>query len=165
MPTNISGALRRIFIAPIPALLAQKTSDRKRRTIALPSVFTTGTRLPILPKPSPSNLRRFAETPVARKAINTVKDRVACMQWRIQPKNGRALQEIPHGEERVRILTDNLDSPNYDDSFRSLAEQVLEDVIVGGFGAAGQQLRGAIRVVVAGPDAGAARAADPLVAG
>jgi phage portal protein BeeE len=32
-------------------------------------------------------------------------------------------------------LTENFGAPNPDDSFRSLAEQVLEDVIVGGFGA------------------------------
>ena len=40
----------------------------------------------VLPKPTPYNLRRFAETPIARKAINTVKDRVAGMRWRVQPK-------------------------------------------------------------------------------
>ena len=38
-------------------------------------------------------------------------------------------------EARAQILTANFDTPNPDDSFRSLAEQVLEDVIVGGFGA------------------------------
>jgi hypothetical protein len=38
-------------------------------------------------------------------------------------------------------LTDNFDAPNPDDSFRSLAEQVLEDIIVGGFGAIEVQLR------------------------
>ncbi len=38
-------------------------------------------------------------------------------------------------ELRIQILTDNFDAPNPDDSFRSLSEQVLEDVIVGGFGA------------------------------
>lgn len=95
-----------------------------------------------MPKSTPANLRRFAETPVARKAINTIKDRIACMRWRVQPKNGRNLAELVDGERRVRILTDNLDSPNSDDSFRSMAEQVLEDVIVGGFGAVEVQLSG-----------------------
>ena len=33
------------------------------------------------------------------------------------------------------MLTQNLEAPNPDDSFRSLAEQVLEDMIVGGYGA------------------------------
>ena len=53
-----------------------------------------------------------------------------------------ALSEIPTGAERVRQLTDNFDSPNSNDSFRSLAEQVLEDIIVGGFGAIEMQLTG-----------------------
>jgi phage portal protein BeeE len=88
-----------------------------------------------LPKPTPVNLRRFAETPVARRAINVIKDRIAGMRWRIQPRSGRAFDELPDGPARIRALTENFEAPNPDDSFRSLVEQVLEDVIVGGFGA------------------------------
>lgn len=110
----------------------------KRRTVALPSILNHyGNRISdALPKPTPANLRRFAETPVARKAINTIKDRIAGMRWRIQPRSGRTLDELPDGPERVRVLTEVFESPNPDDSFRSFTEQVLEDVIVGGFGAA-----------------------------
>src|SRR5208282_1060948 len=89
----------------------------------------------LVPKPTPANLRRFAETPVARRAINVIKDRIVGMRWRIQPRRGRALEQIPDGERRVQVLTENFEAPNPDDSFRSLVEQVLEDVIVGGFGA------------------------------
>src|SRR5207237_3602350 len=85
---------------------------------------------------------RFAETPVARKAINSIKDRVVAMKWRVQPKNGRKAEQIAGGVERIRVLTDNLDSPNPEDSFRSLTEQVIEDVIVGGFGAVEMKLTG-----------------------
>jgi hypothetical protein len=123
------GALRRMGGTPAP---------EKRRTLPLPSIMNSyGPRenAAALPKPTPANLRRFAETPLARKAINSIKDRVAGMRWRIQPKNGRALAGLPDGEARIRTLTDNFDAPNPDDSFRSLAEQVLEDVIVGGYGA------------------------------
>jgi HK97 family phage portal protein len=88
-----------------------------------------------MPKPTPENLRRFSETPVARKAINTIKDRVAGMRWRIQPRQGRHLKDLVDGEARIAILTKMFEQPNPDDSFRSMAEQVLEDVIVGGFGA------------------------------
>jgi hypothetical protein len=89
----------------------------------------------LVPKPTPANLRRFAETPVARRAINAIKDRIAGMRWRIQPRRGRALEQIPDGAQRVLVLTENFEAPNPDDSFRSLVEQVVEDVIVGGFGA------------------------------
>jgi hypothetical protein len=57
------------------------------------------------------------------------------MRWRIQPRRGRALEQIPDGALRIETLTANFETPNADDSFRSLLEQVLEDVIVGGFGA------------------------------
>jgi len=89
----------------------------------------------LVPKPTPANLRRFAETPVARRAINAIKDRIVGMRWRIQPRRGRALDQIPDGTQRIQVLTENFEAPNPDDSFRSLLEQVLEDVIVGGFGA------------------------------
>jgi len=124
---QLRGALRRLG--------AGVRARDQRRTLALPSILQApGPRADILPKPTPHNLRRFAETPIARKAINIVKDRIAGMRWRVQAKNGRSLSELS-GAERVRILTDNFDSPNPEDSFRSFAEQVLEDIIVGGFGA------------------------------
>ena len=106
----------------------------KRRTVPLPSILNSyGPRADSMPKPTPMNLRRFSETPVARRAINTIKDRIAGMRWRVQAKP--TAQELPDADARIRILTRNFDAPNPDDSFRSLAEQVLEDLIVGGFGA------------------------------
>src|SRR5438067_9074589 len=120
MTEKICGALCR---------LGERVLTQKRRTLAVPSILQYyGARTDLLPKPTPANLRRFAETPVARKAINVVKDRIAGMRWRVQPKNGRALADVADGARRIRVLTDNLDAPNADDSFRSLAEQVLEDV-------------------------------------
>jgi len=147
---SFRGALRRIggrvsSLHPDGPGASEFTAAKAnaRRTAPLPSILNSYTpRADALPKPTPANLRRFAETPVARKAINTIKDRIAGMRWRVQPKNGRAADSGPGLEERIRILTDNLDAPNVDDSFRSFSEQVLEDVIVGGFGAAEIQLTG-----------------------
>lgn len=128
----LRGAVRRVA----GVSLAGGKVDGKRRTVALPSILNTyGPRADSFPKPTPINLRRFSETPVARKAINTIKDRIVGMRWRIQPRPGRALGPAPDLESRAQILTNNFDNPNPDDSFRSLSEQVLEDVIVGGFGA------------------------------
>lgn len=110
--------------------------EKKRRTSGVPSIFNTyGPLTEAMPKATPYNLRRFSETPIARRAINCIKDRIAGMRWRIQPRQGYALENIPDGAERVRVLTSNFEEPNPDDSFRSLAEQVLEDIIVGGYGA------------------------------
>ncbi|PYX40367.1 MAG: phage portal protein [Acidobacteria bacterium] len=151
---KVRGALRRIAGVSLGDAIAAGAAgssafNEKRRTVALPSILNTYgfsrtgiAALNILPKPTPANLRRFAETPVARKAINTIKDRIAGMKWRVQARRGRSLEELPDAAARVQALTDTLDQPNPDDSFRSLAEQVLEDVIVGGFGAIEVQVSG-----------------------
>lgn len=128
---KLRGAMRRMAGV---SLLSER--EPKRRTTALPSILNTyGTPANTMPKPTAANLRRLGETPVARKAINTIKDRIAGMRWRVQPRSNYSLAGIPDGPARVRILTENFWVPNPEDSFRSLIEQVLEDVIVGGFGA------------------------------
>jgi hypothetical protein len=115
---------------------------RRRRTSPLPSIFDAyGPFNAAMPKPTPYNLRRFSEIPIARRAINCIKDRIAGMRWRVQPRQGYSLEQIPDGAERIRILTENFHAPNPDDSFRSFSEQVLEDIIVGGFGAVEVQSR------------------------
>src|SRR5437868_15435155 len=93
---SFRGALRR--------LAGARVSDA-RKTLALPSMLVPyGSRVEVMPKPTPANLRRFAETPIARKAINTVKDRTAGMKWPIQPKDGRARNDLPNGADRIPIL-------------------------------------------------------------
>ncbi len=122
-------------------LAGGEAKAQKRRTAPLPSLLQRfGTRAELLPKKTPETLRRLAETPIARKAINTIKDRVAGMNWRIQPRRGRVLDETMQG--RIQVLTETLEQPNPDDSFRSFVEQVLEDIIVGGFGAMELRLTG-----------------------
>jgi phage portal protein BeeE len=112
-------------------------SSAARRTVVIPSAPRTVLRQ-ALPKPAPYSLRRFAETPVARRAINTIKDRIAGMRWRVQRKDVSPAER--NDDPRVRLLTRNLNTPNPDDSFRSLTEQVMEDVLVGGWGAIEVQL-------------------------
>src|SRR4051812_43575585 len=98
--------LRRLPATALVRLNA--TFGTKRKTLALPAQLTYSPRTDALPKPTPANLRKFAETPVARKAINTIKDRIAGMKWRIQAKNGRNLKETADGEARAQLLADNL---------------------------------------------------------
>src|SRR6266568_593278 len=129
--------------AGLRALGGNDAPALQRKTAPLPSVlqrYGSGTRSELLPKKTPEALRRFAETPIARKAINTIKDRVAGMKWRVQPRRGRVLDA--EMERRIQLLTETLEQPNPDDSFRSFVEQVLEDVIVGGFVAMELRLTG-----------------------
>ena len=88
-----------------------------------------------LPKPTAANLRRLAETPSARRAINCIKDRIACMDWRVEVRPGAGLDVKGDRAERAARLTAALTSPNAVDSFRTLIEPVIEDALVGGFGA------------------------------
>ena len=113
-----------------------KEADRK--TAPLPSVLTpyrginqAGT----VPKPTAANLRRFAEMPVARRAITLVKDRIATMEWQSRVRRGYAPSQVADASAKMNALRQALEEPNESDSFRTLFEQVLEDVLVGGFGA------------------------------
>ena len=60
-----------------------------RRTLAMPAILSP-VQFPgqHMPKPTPVNLRRFAETPVVRRAINVIKDRVAAMDWQVRVRRG-----------------------------------------------------------------------------
>ncbi|UWZ86043.1 phage portal protein [Occallatibacter riparius] len=106
-----------------------------RKTLALPAILTP-VQYPgkLLPKPTPANLRRFAETPVVRRAINVIKDRVAAMDWQIRPRRGSAI-DLTEAPTRLQALRLILEEPNPSDSFRTLIEQVIEDALTGGFGA------------------------------
>jgi len=117
--------------------------EGERKTIATPlgmnsifAPFRTGGVQNALPKPTAANLRRFAEVPAARRAINFIKDRVACMEWRIEAKPGIPVGDANEQAERTEALRRAFDAPNETDSFRTFIEQVIEDVLVGGFGAA-----------------------------
>jgi HK97 family phage portal protein len=107
-----------------------------RATLALPAlsgpVHYPGRHLP---KATPASLRRFAETPLVRRAINVIKDRIAAMDWQVRVRRGVHAQEVDALGERLCALRCMLEEPNDADSFRTLIEQVIEDALTGGFGA------------------------------
>ena len=90
---------------------------------------------PALPKPTAANLRRLAETPAARRAINCIKDRIASMEWRIEARPGAEADVEGDRARRAAHLAAAFAKPNAVDSFRTLIEPVIEDTLVGGFGA------------------------------
>jgi HK97 family phage portal protein len=115
---------------------AKADAEVERKTLALPAVLSP-VQFPgqLLPKPSPANLRRFAETPVVRRAMNVIKDRVAAMDWQVRVRRGCAAGDPPETSSRLSALRLTLEQPNATDSFRTLVEQVIEDALTGGFGA------------------------------
>src|ERR1700747_3415212 len=121
---------------------AEQGKGGARKTVAAPlvgSIFAPvrgGVGVNTLPKPTAANLRRFAETPAARRAINCIKDKIACMEWRLEAKPDAGDKHAETRAERARALRRAFETPNESDSFRTFIEQAIEDVLVGGFGAA-----------------------------
>jgi len=125
---------------------AESGDASQRKTVGLPAVLSPymGYHAPgnLMPKATPANLRRFAETPLARRAINVIKDRIASLDWQVKLKRGYTTGTVTDAEKRAEILRRSLEEPNPSDSFRTLMEQVLEDTLVGGFGAIEMVLTG-----------------------
>jgi HK97 family phage portal protein len=125
---------------------APETDTSTRKTILLPSILSpygqNRAGLNTTPRPTAANLRKFAETPVARRAINLVKDRIASMDWKIAIRRGYSNADLPDAAARMALLRRGLEEPNISDSFRTLIEQALEDLLVGGFGAIEMEFTG-----------------------
>ena len=111
-------------------------AEAERKTLALPAILSP-VQFPgrHLPKPTPVNLRRFAETPVVRRAINVIKDRIAAMDWQVRVRRGVKQEDVAFTARKLRALRRTLEEPNATDSFRTLMEQAIEDALTGGFGA------------------------------
>ena len=123
--------------------LKSSGASAERKTLALPAILTPyAFPAKALPKPTPANLRKFAETPVVRRAINLIKDRVASMDWQVRLKRDSDPDKVAFAAKRLKILRRSLEFPNASDSFRTLIEQAIEDALVGGFGAIEMELTG-----------------------
>jgi len=115
---------------------AAAEAEAARKTLALPAILS-----PVhfpgrhMPKPTPMNLRRFAETPLVRRAINVIKDRIAAMDWQVRLRRGVRPEDVTFLPRKLRALRRTLEEPNQADSFRTLIEQAIEDALTGGFGA------------------------------
>lgn len=118
-------------------------SEEIRRSIKWPNMSRLGTAHSgmglTLPKVTPFNLRRFSEFPPSRRAINAIVDPILDMPWTIEPMPPASRSHIvpkPTMEQqfRIEIAANNLRNPNGDESFRVVMKQVLEDLVVGGYG-------------------------------
>ena len=110
------------------------TQVPQRDTRPYPSVFqvSAGQRIgpnKSLPKSTPRNLRYFAKTPIARRAVNTIKNPIAMLDWEIAPKAGVELNAEIAGQ--IEVVKACFERPNNDDSFRTLIEQLIEDILCG----------------------------------
>lgn len=80
-------------------------------------------------KPTPWNLRSFSTTPYARRAINTIKNPIAQLDWEVVPKKG--ITDNSEIRRQCELVTTCLRNPNNEDSWRSLVEKVITDLMLG----------------------------------
>lgn len=122
--------------------VGRKPAEPHRDTVPFPNLIQVGQQRVgqrILWKPIPKNLRYFARTPYARRAINAIKNPIAMMDWEIVPLKG--IDWNPELERQAEIARRCFESPNQDDDFRTLREQVIEDILTGA-GAIEKQVSG-----------------------
>ena len=139
---NMTDAVRKLWSGSSTSSAPEEV-QAKRKSAALPSIlqpYSGASRA--IPKVTPANLRRFAETPVPRRAINVIKDKVASLDWQVRLKRHYSFADVPDAAARMLALRRSLEEPNATDSFRTLIEQVLEDALVGGYGAIEMELTG-----------------------
>jgi len=113
-----------------------------RDTIAYPNLVqmgNVGATRRIVFKPTPRNLRWFGQQPYTRRAINSIKNPIALLDWEIVPLKG--IEMNSELQRQAEIAAYCLDNPNIDDSFRTFTEQVVEDILMGA-GAIEMQLSG-----------------------
>ena len=64
------------------------------------------------------------------------------MDWQIRVRRGYSEATVEDAAARMAVLRRCMEEPNAADSFRVLWEQVLEDLLVGGFGAVEMEATG-----------------------
>jgi hypothetical protein len=90
-------------------------------------------------KPIPRNLRYFAKTPYARRAINAIKNPVGSLEWEVVPVKGA--DKSKELDRQIELVTYCLEHPNTDDNWHSFCHALVEDVLMGA-GAYEQQVSG-----------------------
>jgi HK97 family phage portal protein len=133
---KVSEQIRALWRQATGGVTERVEAEGERKTLALPAILSP-VQFPgrLLPKPTPANLRRFAETPLVRRAINVIKDRVSAMDWQVRLRRTVKPGTVAYEERKLRALRRVLEEPNAQDSFRTLMEQAVEDALTGGYGA------------------------------
>jgi Phage portal protein len=122
------------FIKNIKQRIGRRRNEPSRATETYPRLMQvlSGQRVDkkaSVYKPTPWNLRAFSTTPYARRAINAIKNPIAQLEWEVVPKDG--VEENSEIRRQCEIVTNCLKNPNHEDSWRSLVEKVMTDIMLG----------------------------------
>jgi hypothetical protein len=112
---------------------AGKLSIVDRKSWAYPFLPATVQRLSMpVQKTTPYNLRRFSRTPVARRAMNLIKNAVIQQPWEIRAKADADVDDETEQAERIKIATQMFSHPNNVDSHQTWIEMGIEDMCIMG---------------------------------
>lgn len=129
----------------IGRLLEAKGAGPERESFAYPIISSVGAGgaqplVRTLPKPAPFALRKFSESPPARRAINAITQTIVDMPWKIALRLPVGVDEntmvtvTAEQQSRINAATEMLQRPNAEHSGRELFEMLLEDLLVFGAG-------------------------------
>ena len=115
----------------IDAIKAGKLDIVSRKSWQWPFLPASVQRLAVpLIKSTPYNLRRMSRTPVARRAMNLIKNAVTARTYAVRPIDGIDPEDGENGQkQRIKIGTKIFTHPNSEDSFQTYVEQGLEDML------------------------------------
>lgn len=81
---------------------------------------------------NPLRLRTFSESPIPRRAIDYIKNQVTRLDWDINAKDGKKL--TAQQKKQIEVAKNVFHSPNGDDNWMSWLGQLVEDMLVLGWG-------------------------------
>jgi hypothetical protein len=117
-----------------PKKVGRPPKEATRETIAWPNLSMLGQNPStqaqrVVYKATPRNLRYFSNTPIARRAINAIRNPLTQLDWEIVPNAGVELNS--ELKRQIEVATTCLSLPNDDDSFDTLLMQLIDDICCG----------------------------------
>lgn len=117
-----------------PRKLGRPTKEPTRESIAWPNLSLLGqqpstTANRVVYKPTPRNLRYFSNTPMARRAINALRNPISQLEWEIAPNKGVTMNS--ELARQIEIATYCFSLPNDDDNFNTLMTVLVNDICCG----------------------------------
>jgi len=117
-----------------PKKVGRPTKEATRESIPWPNLSLLGQNPStqaqrVVYKATPRNLRYFSNMPIARRAINAIRNPLTQIDWEIAPNKGISLNS--ELERQIDVATTCLSLPNDDDSFDVLLMQLIDDICCG----------------------------------
>jgi hypothetical protein len=117
-----------------PRKVGRPANEPARETLAWPNLTMLGQNpntqaQRVVYKATPRNLRYFSNMPIARRAINAIRNPLCQLEWEIAPNKGVTLNS--ELKKQIEIATFCMSLPNDDDSFNTLLMQLIDDICCG----------------------------------